>query len=432
MAMKSPNANLHLTSEDRTIIHTGIINGSTKAAIAETLGKDKSTIGKEIKAHRVKTYTCALPLECANYKQCKYGRACKENCIDYIPFKCNHRDRSPGVCDGCDNFKHCRFTKYRYIPSEAQHQYRETLVTSREGFNITTSEVKRIGLIMKPLLDQGQSVYTILANHPEINLTEKTIYTYIEAGLFKSVGIDITVMSLRRQVGRKITKQKSTLYKPREDRTFLKGRTYKEYLVYIVENEGVSVVQMDTVYNDVSNGPFIQTFKFVKYHFLIAIYHTEKTAQEMVNGVNQLEDILGEDLFTSCCQVLLTDRGTEFSAAEQFEHRDGQERFRTHVFYCDPMAACQKGTLENNHIELRYILPKECNLYALGLQSQEDLNLAISHINSASKELLDGKSPMDLLEFMNPSLYEAFIRFGLKKIDKDKVVLKPYLLKKSK
>lgn len=50
--MAKSNKNLHLTLSDRQIIQRGIENGSTKASIAATLGKDKSTIGKEIKAHR--------------------------------------------------------------------------------------------------------------------------------------------------------------------------------------------------------------------------------------------------------------------------------------------------------------------------------------------------------------------------------------------
>ena len=42
----------HLTSEERRIIETGIRNGSTKTAIAKIIGKDNSTVGKEIKLHR--------------------------------------------------------------------------------------------------------------------------------------------------------------------------------------------------------------------------------------------------------------------------------------------------------------------------------------------------------------------------------------------
>lgn len=51
--MSSSNKNKHLSFEERVIIETGIRNGSSKKSIADTLGKDKSTIGKEIKLHRI-------------------------------------------------------------------------------------------------------------------------------------------------------------------------------------------------------------------------------------------------------------------------------------------------------------------------------------------------------------------------------------------
>ena len=44
--------NKALTLADRNAIEQAISNGSTKTAIAQTRGKDKSTIGKEIKLHR--------------------------------------------------------------------------------------------------------------------------------------------------------------------------------------------------------------------------------------------------------------------------------------------------------------------------------------------------------------------------------------------
>ena len=34
-----------------------------------------------------------------------------------------------------------------------------------------------------------QIIFTILENHPEITQCEKTIYTYIEMGLFKDWGV---------------------------------------------------------------------------------------------------------------------------------------------------------------------------------------------------------------------------------------------------
>ena len=72
--MSVSNSFKHLTLEERRVILTGIKNGSTKTAIAQTLGKDKSTIGKEIKLHRALTHKCKMPLECNNYRKCIFGR----------------------------------------------------------------------------------------------------------------------------------------------------------------------------------------------------------------------------------------------------------------------------------------------------------------------------------------------------------------------
>lgn len=428
--MADSNYNSHLVAEERRIIETGIKNGSTKAAIAQTLGKDKSTIGKEIKNHRVLTYKCKMPLECSGYKKCKHGRDCAPDCPDYIPFKCTRRDRSPGACNGCSTYTSCRFDKYTYNSEKAQYDYRTTLVDSRQGVNMTSAEAKEKGDIIAPLLKKGQSPYAIVQNHPELEMCEKTLYNYIEGDIFHEVS-GITVMDLRRQVKRKINKKKAAIYKKRQDRSFLKGRTYNDYGVYMIENPDVFVTQMDTVYNDVSNGPFIQTFKFICCGVLIGMYHEAKTATEMVDGVNLLEKLLGKRLFRKYVNVLLTDRGPEFYSADELETSSDGTR-RTRVFYCDPMQSGQKGSLENNHIEFRYICPKETNLKELGLTDQKALNLAMSHVNSSPVEKFGGKSPLEMAEFMYPDLYKKLIKLGLRKIDKDEVVLKPYLLKKKK
>lgn len=305
--------------------------------------------------------------------------------------------------------------------------YRSTLIDSREGVNLTSQEAKAMADIIKPLLKQGQSPFQIVTNHPELGISEKTLYNYIENGVFHEIA-GITVMDLRRQVSRKISKKKSKTYKKRTDRKYLQGRTYKDYKEYLSENPDIFVTQMDTVYNDESNGPFIQTFKFVNAGILFGIYHDVKTALAMKEGVDLLESILGTALFRKYVHVLLTDRGSEFTAADAMETASDGTR-RTRVFYCDPMQSGQKGTLENMHIELRYVLPKDTDLRALGLVYQDALNLALSHVDSAPVELLGGKSPLELADFMYHDLYEKLEAFGIHKIEKDKVILKPYLLK---
>lgn len=423
--MSSNNKNLHLTVQERIIIEKGIENGSTKAAIALTIGKDKSTVGKEIKKHRELVHKSSYKINCANMKNCSHNHVC-DNCADFKPFTCNRRDRSPGACNGCSKYTYCRYDKYRYKADFSHKKYREDLVDSRTGINMSYEECKAMADIIVPLIKAGHSPYHIVTNHPELNISEKTLYNYIENGIFREFGLlDI---DLRIKTKRKITKKASNKYKKREDKKYLNGRTYDDFINYTAENKNLSVVEMDTVYNNGSTGPFMQTFKFLDYSFMFIVYQEEKTAKSMVEGVDLLEKILGEDLFSEEVAIIKTDRGSEFCDAEGFEKEENESR-RTRIFYCDPMASGQKGSLENNHKEIRYICPKENDLKDLGLNSQEKANLIVSHINSQSKEHLKGKSPLEVIEFMNPALYQKFKDFGIERINKDNIVLKPYLLK---
>lgn len=424
--MSSNNKNLHLTVQERIIIEKGIENGFTKAAaIALTIGKDKSTFGKEIKKHRELVHKSSYKINCANMKNCSHNHVCV-NCADFKPFTCNRRDRSPGACSGCSKYTHCRYDKYRYKANFSHKKYREDLVDSRTGINMSYEEYKAMADIIVPLIKAGHSPYHIVTNHPELNISEKTLYNYIENDIFREFGLlDI---NLRIKTKRKITKKASNKYKKREDKKYLNGRTYDDFINYTAENKNLSVVEMDTVYNNGSTCPFMQTFKFLDYSFMFIVYQEEKTAKSMVEGVDLLEKILGEDLFSEEVAIIKTDRGSEFCDAEGFEKEENESR-RTRIFYCDPMASGQKGSLENNHKEIRYICPKENDLNDLGLNNQEKANLIVSHINSQSKEHLKGKSSLEVMEFMNPALYQKFKDFGIERINKDNIVLKPYLLK---
>lgn len=423
--MAATNRNKHLTSEERKIIEKGIESGATKASIARILGKDNSTIGKEIALHRTQVYHCGLALECAIYKDCVHGRNCYPACPDYRPFRCSRRDRSPGACNGCTVFRNCRFNKFKYDGAQAHLVYKKKLVNNRIGLNLDKQDVERLAAIVVPAIKQGLSPYHVVQNHPDIGLCEKTLYNYIGLGVFRPWGL--IDLDLRQKSKRKLPKNAKLLYKKREDYRFLKGRTYADYQRYIQEETDLSIVQMDTVYNEVS-GPYLQTFLFTEYEFLFAIYHNERTSAAMVQGIELLEKILGQALFIQQVRILLTDRGSEFSDAEGIEiARNGLTR--TRIFYCDPMASGQKGSLEKRHTELRYILPKGTALKQLGLRDQKALNLVLSHINSTPREKRRGKTPFELMRFFCPELLGAFADFGVSEISREKVILKPYLLK---
>lgn len=420
----------HLTLSERIIIETGISKGASKVSIAKTIGKDKSTITKEIKNHRKLKSMYTYPIDCSNYQKCKDKNTylCNLNCSNYTKFTCSHRDRSPGACNGCNTYRTCHYQKYYYKAENAHNDYKDNLVNCRAGVNATVEQIKTLGNLIKPLLDNGQSLYAIKASHDEIKVSEQTLYNYVEDGVFKDAGVNITCLDLKRQVSRKISKKSKVRYAPRKDRTYLKGRVYKDFEEYLTNKPYANIVEMDTVYNDVSNGSFIQTFKFLRYDLLFCVYHTEKTAQEMLNGVLLLEKILGEELFSKEVEVLKTDRGSEFTLANETETRnDGT--LRTRIFYCDSMASYQKGSLENIHHLVRDICPKNYDLHSLGLDSQEKANRISININSYPKEKLKGKTAFQLVQFYSEELANKLFTYGLKPIKPEQVVLKPSVLK---
>ena len=415
----------HLILKERLMIERGLEHGDTRKGIAERLGKDKSSISKEISLH-MKIVPVSRMHECAESLWCR-GRKSHDRCDSCQSFKkyvCARRDRSPGVCNGCANLKFCKREKHLYSAEKAQKEYESSLVQKRRGVNLTEEEFGAQKAIIVPLLRQGQSPYVISCN-PKVTVSEKTIYNWIHAGYFSPDFLDI---DLPRKAGRRISKKKALVYRKRKDRKYLIGRKYEDYLAYMAANPEASVMYMDTVYNNGSTGPFVQTMRFKDIGFFMAMYHTKKTSQDMLDGLLRLEEVLGRDLFERYAAVILTDRGSEFVQAAEIELRPDGSR-RCHVFYCDPMASGQKGALEQIHTVLRFFLPKKKDLYKLGLDSQEALNLVVSHMDSYVYKALKGKSPIQMAMFYWPDLMPKLEAFGIRNIPLDDVTLNPSILK---
>jgi IS30 family transposase len=422
MRRKPKHDGTHLTLEERKIIQAGIENSATKADIARTIGKDSTTVAKEIRKHRTarprsaafKAPECMDKSICPNKTNDPRWQCTR--CKFYRPPVCNQRDKSPGACNGCSKITGCRLEKMLYNAESAHKQYQKDLVETRVGVNLTNDERKTIATVIAPLLKQGQSVYQILSAHPEITQCEKTIYTYINEGLFKPEGIDN--FSLKEQVNRK---RKKVKMKKRKEPVNYTGRTYADFMRFRNAHPDIPIVEMDTLYNT-HGGPYLQTLIFEKTAFMIGFLHTEKTSATMARTIDTLQSQLGHDLFTKVLSVLLADRGTEFEICDLFE-KDATGTTRLNIFYCDPMQACQKPHVENNHNYVRDIIP---NKYPIEALTQADIDLMFSNINSTPRQSLSGKTPYETFSFFygegTPEL------MNIVRIERDKVILKPLLI----
>lgn len=410
--------NKQLTFDQRCKIEEMLNKRHRKIEIATELDKSQSTISREINRHKIlKAYK---PIN-GNFYNCKFFINCKictQKCKIYQPISCKERDRNIGACNNCPKLRTCSLDKYFYKADIAQKNYKYTLSDARQGVNLNTSELIELAHIICPLIKKGQSIYTILNNHPEIKFCEKTIYNYIEMGLFKDW--DVTNLTLKRKVRRKVSKKKLKKRKEPENYT---NRTYTDYLEYKIQNPNITTTEMDTVYNHQS-GPYIQTFIFENTSFMIGILHNQKTAESMSNSLTKLQNKLTDVEYGKLFSLLLTDRGSEFGKPQQFEINMKTGEIRSKIFYCDPMQSSQKPHVENNHIFIREILPNGQDWSHL---TQEKIDLMFSHINSTPRESLGGKTPYEIFTFIYGE--ELADKLNIQKIVKDEVNTTPRLLK---
>ena len=77
----------------------------------------------------------------------------------------------------------------KYIPGNQKHltledrKYKECLSQSRAGINITRHELHQKDMVITPLIFQGQSPYQIMTNHPELDISVRTLYSYLDKGI---------------------------------------------------------------------------------------------------------------------------------------------------------------------------------------------------------------------------------------------------------
>ena len=426
----------HLRIEERIIIEYGLDENYSLKEIAEKIRKDPTTISKEIKRSRfLKTSKRKEKdlLSCENRKNCtktnlcnsKCGKSCKKctfincyrTCNEYSIKKCSKLNRYPYVCNGCSTLTTCNGEKNFYKAKVADAKYKEQLVSSREGLNITSNGLKKIDDIISPLILKGQSISHIFTHHKdEINCSERTLYYYLDKNAFTARNID-----LPRKVKYK-PRKKTTLPKIKESADRI-GRTFDDFVKLIEDNPNISVVEMDTVHGTRS-GKVLLTFLFRNCSLMLAFLIDSCSQLYVKEVIDMLYEVLGPKVFSRTFPIILTDNGSEFKNPKALEF-DVQGNQRTKIFYCNPMASYQKPHVEKNHEYIRYILPKGISFNNL---TQEDITLMINHINSATRTSLNRNTPFKLAQMLlDNSLLD---KLSLKHIEADEVHLKPALLKK--
>ena len=341
---------------------------------------------------------------------------CSDTCSSYVKYTCPKLSKPPYVCNGCADRSKCCLEKAFYRATVAQKEYDLLKSESRSGFAISETELKQLDDIVSPLIKKGQSIHHISIHHPdEIMKSERTLYKYVNNGLFSARNIDMP-----RTVRMRPRKTQPTALKV--DKSCRINRTYDDYQLYLLENPDTPVCQLDSV-EGIKGSAVLLTIHFVKQELQLAFLRKTNDSQSIIDIFERLYFEMGPNIFMDVFPLLLADNGSEFSNPKAIEF-DKQNNQRTHLFYCNPNAPYQKGHCENNHEMIRRIVPKGTDW---SQYTQEQINLMMSHINSYARKSLGNKSPYEVFAFQYGE--ELLKLFNIEPIPADEIILKPSLLK---
>ena len=438
-----------LNFSDRLAIESGLMNGKTINAIARAQNRHTSTITREIMVNREEQFNqysfgndCLHVIDCVERNVCgdkrcnylcrscrklNYPGYCHKFCKKYLAVDCLELTKPPYVCNNCRSKDRCIKNKYFYSAVAADKRSKLNRSRTRNATRLTEADIKRLDKLISPLINKGQPLIHIMAQHKEeIPVSIRTIYSYIEKGFFSIKNID-----LRRKVGYKPRR------KPRKKdlsgyavQAYLVGRKYSDFKEYLLEFEDDSaVVEMDTVLGTKSSRKRILTMTFRRNNLMLMFLLSDGKASSVVNIFRYLEHELGLDCFRRVFKIFLTDNGGEFKDNINLEYTKEND-IRTKVYYCDPMASWQKGCAEKNHEFIRYAIPKGTSL---GPFTSEDITLLMNHINSVKREIFGGKSPYELLKeeikHGDNDMQKLMEVMHMEEIPPDEIILTPILFK---
>lgn len=394
--------NKHLTLDDRIEIQECLYHGMTFKEIARRIGKDQTTVSKEVKKH--------LDVSTDNVRRTDiYGEPVMyEVCPALL--------KAPFVCNPCRK-KHvpCKYRKQFYHAKKAQQEYGELLSEAREGIPLTKESFYEIDRMLSEGVKRGQHLYHIMQTKT-LGVSKSTVYRHLQRGYLSVSPIDFP-----RVVRFKPRKQHPAEYVPKAAKV---GRTYDDFLIYISAHDISSWVEMDTVIGRVG-GKVILTFDFTFCNFMFGRLLESKTALEVTQKVRELkiEFAAKQRRFGGVFPVILTDNGGEFANVSAIEAGLDGER-EAHLFFCDPNRSYQKPHVEKNHTLFRDIVPKGTSFDDF---TQNTVDLIFSHVNSVKRKSLNGKTACEMFAFAFGDIVAKIL--GIEHIPAERVIQSPKLLK---
>ena len=245
----------------------------------------------------------------------------------------------------------------KYCPETAERKYRENLQAKGPDLKIGNDHA--------------------LASSVEIS--EWTLYSYIDKGVFAT----ITNKSLP------TGKKKKHPYRKVQEARLPKGDGIEDRSEEINSRKTFGHWEMDTVVSARRSKKrlLVLTERLTRWEIIELM--KDGTSASVVAALNRMERKLGSAAFREMFRSITIDNGVEFADCAGMESSCRRSGARTHVYYCHPYSAYERGSNEAANRIIRRFLPKGTDFSSLTRQKVKEIE---AWMNDYPREKLGWKS----------------------------------------
>ena len=375
-----------LNSSQRETIQILLNKGKSFTEIGEAIGKDRTTISKEIRRNR--------------YIKSNFYDAFDIKGINQAIDTCDRLKRKPYVCNTCPNKKFCNKHHIYYEYKLAEEHYQDNLINSRSGIDIKPETIDDIESQIVPLIkNKKQSVNQVYINHSDIlYFSKSTFYKYVDIGVFSLTNAD-----LPKKIRYKERNHKNTTNKNKRELSLLKGRKYEDFTEFSSNHPKMNIVEMDTVIGKRNDSKCLLTLYIRKTHFMLIFLLNKKDSASVNAKINFIKETIGIKLYSKVFRIFLTDNGSEFFSVLNFERDSITDKKVSNIFFCHPYSSYEKHGVEVNHEYIRRVFPKNSSFTNLTDAIVKNLQ---DNINSIPRISLGNETPYNLTKQLYSDLIE--------------------------
>lgn len=248
------------------------------------------------------------------------------------------------------------------------------------------------------LLLQNYSPSAVVAmlektNQYNTHITARTLYRYIDSGLFLHVRrTDLPFHGKRKRKRKKIIVQSNV------------GRSIEERPMDIRQRVEFGHWEMDSVIGKREKGQTLVVLTERKTRKELIFRSEDKTAQSTIAILDRIEHTL-QNHFKSIFKTITLDNGCEFRAPELIEKSIFKGN-RTTVYYCHPFCSSERGSNEKQNQMIRRKIKKSTKIENY---TDEQIKSAETWLNTYPRKMFGWRSSQDLFE-------EELEKLGIKNI----------------